>query len=191
MVVATVREAMDKSAEWRLRWPQSTVPTFKILACECLHKVWIGEQISLVRMKVSWPLSMREAIVYYYLFEYFQDDLIVILTNSVPESNGVNLIINGLNEVIPEAKDVVRVDLVGGFALQKTVASMMSHGEEELSKALGDPLYVRIRESLSLNKMRIFSLLKRTLLKVSKMRQRLQLKRIKAINMQIVPRRWW
>ncbi|RYQ83927.1 hypothetical protein Ahy_B10g102814 isoform E [Arachis hypogaea] len=79
-----------------------------------------------------------------------------------------------------------------GFRLyKKTVASMMSHGEEELSKALGDPLYVRIRESLSLNKMRIFSLLKRTLLKVSKMRQRLQLKRIKAINMQIVPRRWW
>ncbi|XLS49100.1 hypothetical protein HN51_049097, partial [Arachis hypogaea] len=172
-------------------WPQSTVPTFKILACECLHKVRIGEQISLVRMKVSWPLSMREAIVYYYLFEYFQDDLIVVLTNSVPESNGVNSTINGLNEVIPEAKDVVRVDLVGGFALQKvtsersyfrtianmdikldfvppslinfisrqligngfrlykkTVASMMSHGEEELSKALGDPLYVRIRESL-------------------------------------------
>ncbi|XLR03982.1 uncharacterized protein [Arachis hypogaea] len=73
-------------------------------------------------MKVSWPLSMREAIVYYYLFEYFQDDLIVILTNSVPESNGVNLIINGLNEVIPEAKDVVRVDLVGGFALQKVTS---------------------------------------------------------------------
>ncbi|RYQ83930.1 hypothetical protein Ahy_B10g102814 isoform B [Arachis hypogaea] len=108
-----LREAMDKSAEWRLRWPQSTVPTFKILACECLHKVWIGEQISLV-----------------------------------PESNGVNLIINGLNEVIPEAKDVVRVDLVGGFALQKTVASMMSHGEEELSKALGDPLYVRIHADI-------------------------------------------
>ncbi|MED6208684.1 hypothetical protein PIB30_047588 [Stylosanthes scabra] len=172
-------------------WPQSTVPTFKILACECLHKVRIGEQISLVRMKVSWPLSMREAIVHYYLFEYFQDDLIVVLTNSVPELNSVNSTINGFNEVIPEAKDVVRVDLVGGFALQKvasersyfrtianmdikldfvppslinfisrqligngfrlykkTVASMMSHGEEELSKALGDPLYVRIRESL-------------------------------------------
>ncbi|MED6182475.1 hypothetical protein PIB30_028741 [Stylosanthes scabra] len=172
-------------------WPQSTVPTFKILTCECLRKVRISEQISLVRMKVSWPLSMREAIVHYYLFEYFQDDLIVVLTNSVPESNSVNSTINGFNEVIPEAKDVVRVDLVGGFALQKvtsersyfrtianmdikldfvppslinfisrqligngfrlykkTVASMKSHGEEELSKALGDPLYVRIRESL-------------------------------------------
>ncbi|XLS53011.1 hypothetical protein HN51_013688 [Arachis hypogaea] len=56
-------------------------------------------------MKVSWPLSMREAIAHYYLFEYFQDDLIVVLTNSVPESNGVNSIINGLNEVIPEAKE--------------------------------------------------------------------------------------
>ncbi|XP_020969456.1 uncharacterized protein LOC107624424 isoform X1 [Arachis ipaensis] len=44
------------------------------------------------------------------------------ITSEVPESNGVNLIINGLNEVIPEAKDVVRVDLVGGFALQKVTS---------------------------------------------------------------------
>lgn len=166
-------------------WPQSTIPTFKILSCECLQKVQIGEQISLVRMKVSWPLSSREAVVHYYLFEYFQDDLIVILTNSVPESKSIN------NEKIPEEKDVVRVDLVGGFALQKVtsersyfrtianmdikvdfvppslinfisrqligngfrlyqkvVASVMSSDKEEFSKALGDPLYARIREAL-------------------------------------------
>ncbi|XP_024633118.1 uncharacterized protein [Medicago truncatula] len=166
-------------------WPQSTIPTFKILSCECLQKVQIGEQISLVRMKVSWPLSSREAVVHYYLFEYFQDDLIVVLTNSVPESKSIN------NEKIPEEKDVVRVDLVGGFALQKVtsersyfrtianmdikvdfvppslinfisrqligngfrlyqkvVASVMSSDKEEFSKALGDPLYARIREAL-------------------------------------------
>lgn len=166
-------------------WPQSTIPTFKILSCECLQKVQIGEQISLVRMKVSWPLSSREAVVHYYLFEYFQDDLIVVLTNSVPESKSIN------NEKIPEEKDAVRVDLVGGFALQKVtsersyfrtianmdikvdfvppslinfisrqligngfrlyqkvVASVMSSDKEEFSKALGDPLYARIREAL-------------------------------------------
>lgn len=166
-------------------WPQSTIPTFKILSCECLQKVQIGEQISLVRMKVSWPLSSREAVVHYYLFEYFQDDLIVVLTNSVPDSKSIN------NEKIPEEKDAVRVDLVGGFALQKVtsersyfrtianmdikvdfvppslinfisrqligngfrlyqkvVASVMSSDKEEFSKALGDPLYARIREAL-------------------------------------------
>lgn len=34
-------------------------------------------------MKVSWPLSTREAVVHYFLFEYFQDDLIVVLLNTV------------------------------------------------------------------------------------------------------------
>ncbi|WJX11375.1 hypothetical protein P8452_01997 [Trifolium repens] len=101
-------------------WPQSTIPAFKILSCKCLQKVQIGEQISLVRMKVSWPLSLREAVVHYYLFEYFQDDLIVVLTNSVSESKSVAGTIPGFNsDAIPEEKDVVRVDLVGGFALQK------------------------------------------------------------------------
>ncbi|XP_004497632.1 uncharacterized protein [Cicer arietinum] len=174
-------------------WPQSTIPAFKILSSECLQKVQIGEQISLVRMKVSWPLSLREAVVHYYMFEYFQDDLIVVLTNSVPELKSVMVgTLSGLNnEAIPEAKDVVRVDLVGGFALQKltsersyfrtitnmdvkldfvppsminfisrqlisngfrlyqkVVASVMSRDNEEFSKALGDPLYARIRKAL-------------------------------------------
>lgn len=35
------------------------------------------------RMKVSWPLSAREAVVQYFVFEYFKDDLIVVLLNSV------------------------------------------------------------------------------------------------------------
>ncbi|CAL5207494.1 unnamed protein product [Lathyrus oleraceus] len=173
-------------------WPQSTIPTFKILSSECLQKVQIGEQISLVRMKVSWPLSMREAVVHYYLFEYFQEDLVVVLTNSVPDSKSVAETLSSFNdEAIPEANDVVRIDLVGGFALQKctpersyfrtianmdvkvdfvppslinfisrqligngfrlyqkVVASVMSQDKEEFSKALGDPLYARIREAL-------------------------------------------
>ncbi|KAL5137378.1 hypothetical protein HKD37_10G027749 [Glycine soja] len=185
-------------------WPQSTIPTFKILSAECLQKARIGDQLSLVRVKVSWPLSLREAIVHYYLFEYFQDDLVVVLTNSVSDSKNVTETLCGFNsEAIPEAKDVVRIDLVGGFALQKvtsersyfrtianmdiklnfvppslinfisrqligngfrlyqkvvdsfqicffyyTVSSMMSHDKGEFSKALGDPLYVRIRDAL-------------------------------------------
>lgn len=34
-------------------------------------------------MKVPWPLSAREALVHYFVFEYLQDDLVIVLTNSV------------------------------------------------------------------------------------------------------------
>lgn len=40
-------------------------------------------QILEERMKPPWPLSTREAIVHYYLFEYFQDDLIIVLLKTV------------------------------------------------------------------------------------------------------------
>ncbi|KAL1338295.1 hypothetical protein AAHE18_10G201700 [Arachis hypogaea] len=167
-------------------WPHIIVPTFKITAAECLQKIQIGEQISLVRMKLSWPLSTREAIVHYYLFEYYQDDLVVVLLNSVSDSKSIT----GFNsDVIPDAKDAVRIDVVGGFALQKVtpersyfrtianldikldfvppslinfisrqlvgsgfrlyqkaVASMMKN--DELSKVLEEPLYVRVHQAL-------------------------------------------
>lgn len=35
------------------------------------------------RMKVSWPLSAREALVHFFEFDYFQDDLVVVLLNTV------------------------------------------------------------------------------------------------------------
>lgn len=34
-------------------------------------------------MKVPWPLSAREALVHFFVFEYLQDDLVIVLTNSV------------------------------------------------------------------------------------------------------------
>ncbi|XP_027938862.1 uncharacterized protein LOC114193313 isoform X2 [Vigna unguiculata] len=170
-------------------WPQFTIPSFKVLVSERLQRVQIGEHISLVRMKVPWPLSTREAIVRYYLFEYFQDDLVVVLLNTVSESTSID---NFNMNAIPEAKDVVRIDLLGGYAMQKVssersyfriignldikldfvppslinfisrqligsgfrlyqkaVASMMSNDKDkDISKALEDPLYVRIREAL-------------------------------------------
>ncbi|KAF7818877.1 uncharacterized protein G2W53_024332 [Senna tora] len=172
-------------------WPQFTVPTFKILLCDCLQKVRIGEQLSRVRVKLSWPLSSREAVLHYYLFEYVQDDLIVVLLNTVSDSKNINGTLNGFkNEAIPEAKDVIRMDVVGGFALQKvtsersyfrTIANMdikldfvppslinfisrqligsgfklyqkavcsKMDNDEEFIKALGDPLYSRLREVL-------------------------------------------
>ncbi|TXG58107.1 hypothetical protein EZV62_015936 [Acer yangbiense] len=103
-------------------WPQSSFPPFKIMSCQCLQKVRIGEQISLVRVKVTWPLSAREAIVHYFLFEYIQDDLIVVLMNTISDSDlkSIDKSTHGFtSDGIPEVKDVVRIDFVGGFALQK------------------------------------------------------------------------
>ncbi|CAL0310019.1 unnamed protein product [Lupinus luteus] len=112
-----------ESSLYKKWWPQSTIPPFKISASDCLQKVQIGEQISLIRMKVSWPLSMREAVVHYYAFEYFQEDLIVVILNSISESKRVNGTIFGFdNDKIPEAKDVVRLDLVGGLVIQKATS---------------------------------------------------------------------
>lgn len=179
-----------ESVLYKKWWPQFTIPSFKVLVAERLQRVQIGEQISRVRMKVPWPLSTREAIVHYYLFEYFQDDLVVVLLKTVPESK----IIDGFNkDVIPEAKDVVRIDVVGGYVMQKVtsersyfriianldlkldfvpptlinfisrqvigsafklyqkaVASIMTgnNKDKDISKALEDSLYVRIRKTL-------------------------------------------
>ncbi|GAU17527.1 hypothetical protein TSUD_340710 [Trifolium subterraneum] len=104
-------------------WPQFTVPTFKVTASGCLQKVQTGEQIVLVRIKPPWPLSTREAIVHFYLFEYFQDDLIVILLKSVTELEKINETIDGLkNDSIPEANGAVRIDVLGGIVMQKVTS---------------------------------------------------------------------
>ncbi|XP_022766929.1 uncharacterized protein LOC111311636 isoform X2 [Durio zibethinus] len=109
-----------ESVLYKKWWPQSSFPPFKVTSSTCLQKVRIGEQISLVRVKVAWPLSAREALVHYFFFEYFQDDLIVILVNTVSEVSSIEKATHGFtNDGIPEAKDVVRIDVVGGFALQK------------------------------------------------------------------------
>ncbi|KAJ7975896.1 Polyketide cyclase/dehydrase and lipid transport superfamily protein [Quillaja saponaria] len=74
-------------------------------------------------MKIPWPLSTREAVVHYFLFEYFQDDMIIVLLNTVSDLESIGGTANGFtNEVIPEANDVVRIDVVGGFALQKVTS---------------------------------------------------------------------
>ncbi|KAJ0089066.1 hypothetical protein Patl1_32762 [Pistacia atlantica] len=109
-----------ESTLYRKWWPQYNFPTFKITALQCLQKVRICEQISLVRMKVTWPLSAREAIVHYFMFEYFQDDLIVLLFNTIDDVKSIDKNTHGFtNDGIPEAKDVVRIEVVGGVAIQK------------------------------------------------------------------------
>ncbi|RVW89721.1 hypothetical protein CK203_047238 [Vitis vinifera] len=101
-------------------WPQFTIPTFKVVASKCLQKIRVGEQIALVRMKLSWPLSAREAVVHYFEVEYFQDGLLIVLLNSISDSENFDESTYGLtDDRTPELKDTVRIDVVGGFAVQQ------------------------------------------------------------------------
>ena len=59
----------------------NTLLKFEIVKCLFVF-VFLEE-----RVKFAWPLSAREALVHYFFFEYFQDDLIVILVNMVVTSN--------------------------------------------------------------------------------------------------------
>ncbi|KAI3447372.1 hypothetical protein Pfo_004037 [Paulownia fortunei] len=112
-----------ESGLYKKWWPQTAIPTFKVISSQCLQTVRTGEQISLVRMKVSWPLSSREALMHYFAFEYFQDDLMVVLLNSISDSETIDRRTHGFTrDGIPDADDVVRIDVVGGFALQKVTA---------------------------------------------------------------------
>ncbi|XP_034915608.1 uncharacterized protein [Populus alba] len=108
---------------YRKWWPQYSFPPFRITICECLQRIRIGEQISLVRVKVTWPLSARETVVHYVLFEYLQDGLIVVVASTISDLEGIDKTTHGFSkDGIPEAKDVVRIDVMGGFAIQKVTS---------------------------------------------------------------------
>ncbi|KDP36083.1 hypothetical protein JCGZ_08727 [Jatropha curcas] len=105
------------------RWPQISFPPFKITICKCLQKVRIGEQISLVRVKITWPLSAREVVAHYFLFEYLKDGLVVALVNSISDLESIDKNTHGFTrDGIPDMMDVVRIGLVGGFAIQKVTS---------------------------------------------------------------------
>ncbi|XP_010557988.1 PREDICTED: uncharacterized protein LOC104826799 isoform X2 [Tarenaya hassleriana] len=109
-----------ESSLYKKWWPQSLFPSFKVVRNTCLQKVGIGEQICLVRMKVPWPMSDREAVVHYFLFEYFKDGLIIVLINTISDLESIGFSSKDFTEnCIPEALNAVRIDVVGGFALQK------------------------------------------------------------------------
>ncbi|MCL7048288.1 hypothetical protein MKW94_024821 [Papaver nudicaule] len=109
-----------ETALYKKWWPQITIPTFRITEAKSLQKIRIGEHISLTRMKVTWPLSAREVIVHYMEIEYFEGDLVIGLLNTVSDIDKVTNETHGFsNEGIPEAKDIVRMDLIGGTVMMK------------------------------------------------------------------------
>ncbi|KAL9254851.1 hypothetical protein AKJ16_DCAP11320 [Drosera capensis] len=100
---------------YRTWFPELRIPTFKIIIAKCLQTVRVGEQVSLIRVKVPWPLTAREVILRYSLFEYFEDDLIIGVLNSVPDAKTISL----MDDEAIGAGQAVRMGFVGGFALQK------------------------------------------------------------------------
>ncbi|KAM0045388.1 putative START-like domain superfamily protein [Helianthus debilis subsp. tardiflorus] len=105
-------------------WPQFNIPAFKIIYSECEKKVRMGEQISLVRIKLSWPLSTREALVHFVNVDYFQEDLIILLLNTIPETENIEKSTHGFTrDGIPGVENVTRIDVVGGVVLQKVSAN--------------------------------------------------------------------
>lgn len=75
-------------------------------------------------MKLSWPLSTREALVHYVTIDYFQDGLIIVLLNSISETESIDKDTHGFTkDGIPDVENVTRIDVVGGVAIQKVNAN--------------------------------------------------------------------
>ncbi|GAB2302238.1 hypothetical protein Dimus_036255 [Dionaea muscipula] len=105
---------------YRTWFPETMIPTFKVIAAKRLQKIRIDEHISLVRVKLSWPLTDREAVLHYFEFEYFEDDLVIVVLNSVPDVGNIIQQMHGFDDdETSEGGQTIRIDFVGGFALQK------------------------------------------------------------------------
>lgn len=110
-----------EAPSYKFWWPQMTVPTFKIDESRWVKRCSIGEDLSLIRVKVPWPLAAREVLMYAFELEVFDEELIIVLLHSVPDTPSPEQIINGLkpSEVPDASPNVVRMELAGGFALQR------------------------------------------------------------------------
>ncbi|KAF9595452.1 hypothetical protein IFM89_000370 [Coptis chinensis] len=87
-------------------WPQFNVPPFKIISSSCLQEVRIGEQICHMRIILK------------------ETNFGFILCFQISDAEDANLRTHGFTrDRIPDAKDIVRIDVVGGFVLQKVNSS--------------------------------------------------------------------
>ncbi|CAM6012694.1 unnamed protein product [Sphagnum balticum] len=100
-------------------WPQFSAPTFKMVESQWLKRNSVGGDLSLLRIKVPWPFAMREVLLSEYELEYFEEDLIVVMYASFPEEPDETLDGISATDVPKIEPDVVRMDLAGGFAMQK------------------------------------------------------------------------
>ncbi|URE18028.1 hypothetical protein MUK42_13188 [Musa troglodytarum] len=110
--------------------------------------VFHGRQPSIVteRVKVPWPVSDREALLHYFEIEYLNEDLVLVLINTISDPEKIEVSIDDFNK--NEVPKAIRIDLVGGFVLQKAVGTVATT-DQDYQKALEGPMYARIREGMN------------------------------------------
>lgn len=109
-----------ESTLYKKWFPQYNLPTFRIDQSGCLKKVRIGEEICMVRVKVPWPVSEREAILHYFELEYLKEDVVIVIMKTLSDLDAIDVRTHGFSrDGIPEAGDTVRIDVFGGFVLQR------------------------------------------------------------------------
>ncbi|CAM6108653.1 unnamed protein product [Calypogeia fissa] len=103
--------------EW---WPQFTVPAFKIIESKYLRRIRVGHDLSLLRFKVPWPLAQREVVMSIFEIDQLQEDLLIGVVESVPDSVELNENIHGFSAAdLPPLTSNVRMELGGGFVMQR------------------------------------------------------------------------
>ncbi|CAD6253499.1 unnamed protein product [Miscanthus lutarioriparius] len=109
-----------ESALYKKWFPQYNLPTFRIDQSGCLKKVRIGEEICMVRVKVPWPVSEREALLHYFELEYLKEDVVIVIMKTLSDLDGIDVRTHGFSrDGIPEAGDTVRIDVFGGLCIAK------------------------------------------------------------------------
>lgn len=105
--------------EYKAWWPQFNAPVFKITESRWLKRDTVGGDYSVLRFKVPWPFAMREVILSAFELEYFDEGFVAVLYNSAPEAPDEK--VDGINneQIPPLPSHAVRMDLDGGFVLQK------------------------------------------------------------------------
>ncbi|KAL9254853.1 hypothetical protein AKJ16_DCAP11322 [Drosera capensis] len=93
---------------------------FHKVTVDYFKKIRHGEQLSLLRLKLAWPLSDREILLHHSVLEHYEDDLVVLLMNSVTGKEEFCNETDGFtNDEIPKPTKALRIDLIGGIVFQK------------------------------------------------------------------------
>jgi hypothetical protein len=105
--------------EYKAWWPQFNAPVFKIIESRWLERDTVGGDYSVLRFKVPWPFAMREVILSAFELEYFDEGLVAVLYNSAPDAPDEKVDGISSDQIPALPSHAVRMDLDGGFVLQK------------------------------------------------------------------------
>ncbi|KAL9261541.1 hypothetical protein AKJ16_DCAP19495 [Drosera capensis] len=103
-------------------YPTGFIPEsrFHKLTVDYLKRIRLGEQLSLMRLKLAWPLSDREILLHYSVLEQYEDDLVILLVTSVSGKEEFCKDTDGFtNDDLPKPNKALRADINGGMVLQK------------------------------------------------------------------------